>query len=134
MPSTTLTISDEDRATLTTWTRSSTVPAGHGERAAIVLTCAEGAGTSDAARRLGVSRPTVIKWRDRFAEAYAREMAEFIDVIDGAPVRVGTAAGTQAVALVLAGTVSLLENRTAAVSEALTMTIPPWQVDSGDRE
>ena len=68
MPSTALTISDEDRATLTTWTRSSTVPAGHAERAAIVLTCAEGAGTSDAARRLGVSRPTVIKWRDRFAE------------------------------------------------------------------
>ncbi len=32
-----------------------------------MLACAEGAGTSEAARRLGVSRPTVIKWRDRFA-------------------------------------------------------------------
>jgi len=63
-----LTISDEDRSTLTTWIRSSTVSAGHAERAAIVLACAEGAGTSGAARRLGVSRPTVIKWRDRFAE------------------------------------------------------------------
>ena len=68
MPSTALPISDEDRSTLTTWTRSSTVPAGHAERAAIVLACAEGAGTSEAARTLGVSRPTVIKWRDRFAE------------------------------------------------------------------
>jgi transposase len=68
MPPAALTISDEDRSTLTTWTRSSTVPAGHAERAAIVLACAEGAGTSEAARRLGVSRPTVIKWRDRFAE------------------------------------------------------------------
>ena len=53
--------------TLTSWTRSSTVSAGHAERAAIVLACAEGSGTSEAARRLGISRPTVIKWRDRFA-------------------------------------------------------------------
>ena len=68
MPSATLTVSDEDRSTLTTWIRSSTVSAGHAERAAIVLACAEGSGTSEAARRLGVSRPTVIKWRDRFAE------------------------------------------------------------------
>jgi transposase len=62
-----LTISDEDRVTLVSWTRSTTVSAGHVERAAIVLACAEGAGTSEAARRLGISRPTVIKWRDRFA-------------------------------------------------------------------
>jgi transposase len=67
MPSAALTISDEDRSTLTTWIRSSTVSAGHAERAAIVLACAGGSGTSEAARRLGVSRPTVIKWRDRFA-------------------------------------------------------------------
>jgi transposase len=68
MPSAALTVSDEDRSTLTTWIRSSTVSAGHAERAGIVLACAEGSGTSEAARRLGVSRPTVIKWRDRFAE------------------------------------------------------------------
>jgi hypothetical protein len=67
MPSSALTLSDEDRSTLTTWIRSSTVSAGHAERAAIVLACAGGSGTSEAARRLGVSRPTVIKWRDRFA-------------------------------------------------------------------
>jgi transposase-like protein len=67
MASTRLTISDEDRVTLTAWTRSTTVSAGHAERAAIVLTCADGSGTSEAARHLGLSRPTVIKWRDRFA-------------------------------------------------------------------
>ncbi len=67
MPPSALALSDEDRATLTTWSRSSTVSAGHAERAAIVLACAEGSGTSEAARRLGVSRPMVIKWRDRFA-------------------------------------------------------------------
>lgn len=67
MPATALTISDDDRTTLTTWTRSTTVSAGRAERAAIVLACADGAGTSEAARRLGLSRPTVIKWRDRYA-------------------------------------------------------------------
>jgi transposase len=63
-----LTISDEDRVTLVSWTRSTSVTAGHAARAAIVLACADGSGTSETARTLGVSRPTVIKWRDRFAE------------------------------------------------------------------
>ena len=53
--------------TLESWTRSRTVPAGHVERARIVLAVADGSGTSGAARLVGVSRPTVIKWRDRFA-------------------------------------------------------------------
>lgn len=67
MPSSALVISSEDRATLESWTRSSTVSAGRVERARIVLAVADGAGTSGAARLVGVSRPTVIKWRDRFA-------------------------------------------------------------------
>ncbi|NJD27936.1 MAG: IS630 family transposase [Chloroflexi bacterium] len=66
MASTLLSLSDDDRTTLTTWTRSSSVPAGRAERASIVLACADGVGTSEAARRLGLTRPTVIKWRDRF--------------------------------------------------------------------
>lgn len=60
-------LSDEDRLTLESWTRSSTRSAGHVERARIVLAVADGAGTSAAARLVGVSRPTVIKWRERFA-------------------------------------------------------------------
>jgi transposase/transposase-like protein len=67
MPSTQLTLSDHDRATLESWTRCPTVSAGHRERARIVLAIADGAGTSAAARMVGVSRPTVIKWRERFA-------------------------------------------------------------------
>src|SRR4051794_26799930 len=63
----TLAVSDEDRQALESWTRSSTVSAGQRERAEIVLAIAGGDGVSGAARRLGVSRPTVIKWRDRFA-------------------------------------------------------------------
>ena len=67
MPATTLVLSDQDRQTLESWTRSSTVSAGRRDRAQIVLAVAAGAGISGTARRLGVSRPTAIKWRDRFA-------------------------------------------------------------------
>jgi DDE superfamily endonuclease/winged helix-turn helix protein len=67
MPATTLVVSDQDRLVLESWTRSSTVSAGRKERAEIVLAVAGGAGISGVARRLGVSRPTAIKWRDRFA-------------------------------------------------------------------
>ena len=69
MPSSALVVSEQDRATLESWTRSSTVSAGQRERAQIVLAVADGAGVSGTARTLGVSRPTVIKWRDRFAAA-----------------------------------------------------------------
>ena len=69
MPSSTVEITDADRLILESWTRSSTVSVGHVERARIVLASAAGAGTTAVAGQLGVSRPTVIKWRDRFAES-----------------------------------------------------------------
>ena len=53
---------------LESWSRSRTAPAGQVERARIVLAVADGAGTTGTAELVGVSRPTVIKWRDRFAE------------------------------------------------------------------
>jgi transposase len=62
-------ISDEDRAMLVSWARSSSVRAGLALRARIVLAAAAGEGTSAIARRIGVSRPTVIQWRDRYARA-----------------------------------------------------------------
>jgi transposase len=68
MPSSTVELTDPDRLILESWTRSSTVSAGHAERAGIVLASAAGGGTTAVASQLGVSRPTVIKWRDRFAE------------------------------------------------------------------
>jgi transposase len=60
-------VNDEDRATLLGWTRSSSVRAGLATRAKIVLAAGQGEGTSAISRRLGVSRPTVIQWRDRYA-------------------------------------------------------------------
>jgi transposase len=67
MPAPAFALSDDDRRTLESWTRSSTVSAGQRERAEIVLAVATGAGISGAARSVGVSRPTAIKWRERFA-------------------------------------------------------------------
>lgn len=67
MPSSGLSITAEDRASLESLTRSRTAPAGQVERARIVLAVADGAGTTGTADLVGVSRPTVIKWRDRYA-------------------------------------------------------------------
>lgn len=63
-----LSITAEDRASLKSLTRSRTAPAGRLERARTVLAVADGAGTTGTADLVGVSRPTVIKWRDRSAE------------------------------------------------------------------
>ncbi len=90
MPSSVFEVSDEDRLTLESWTRSSTVPAGRVERARVVLAVAEGVGTSEAARRLGLSRPTVIKWRDRYAAHGIAGLAD--EARSGRPKRVDDAA------------------------------------------
>src|SRR5579884_492357 len=76
MTSSVLVLSDPDRVTLESWTRCSTVSAGQRERAEIVLAVAGGAGVSGTARTLGVSRPTVIKWRDRYTTAGIEGLAD----------------------------------------------------------
>src|SRR5712664_877576 len=73
-----LVVGEQDRAILSTWTRSSSVRAGLSLRARIVLAAGDGQGTTAIASRLGVSRPTVIKWRDRY-------VAEGIDGLTDAP-------------------------------------------------
>ena len=60
---------DGDRAELSRLTRSSSVRAGLAQRARIVLLAADGVSNSAIADRLGVSRPTVIGWRNRYADS-----------------------------------------------------------------
>lgn len=62
-------LSDIDRATLASWTRRRRTAQALALRARIVLACAQPDAGSDGviAKRLGVSRPTVLKWRGRFA-------------------------------------------------------------------
>jgi transposase len=63
-----LTLSSADREALARWLRRPTTAQALALRARIVLACAEPAATnSGVARALGVSRPTVISWRQRFA-------------------------------------------------------------------
>jgi len=55
-----------DESRLTALQRSSTVGAGLAQRARIVLLAADGVPNAEIARRIGVSRPTVIGWRNRY--------------------------------------------------------------------
>jgi transposase len=59
-------ISEQDRVTLESWSRSTSIRAGLVTRAKIVLAAGDGLGTSAIAAVLRVSRPTVIQWRDRY--------------------------------------------------------------------
>ena len=51
---------------LTSMVRSQTVTAAAAQRARIVLLAAEGVPNAEIARRVGVSRPTVVGWRRRY--------------------------------------------------------------------
>jgi transposase len=61
-------LTDDERARLEAWTRRRTSAQGLAQRARIVLAAAEGKSNSEIAQHLGVTRPTVTKWRNRFAE------------------------------------------------------------------
>src|SRR3712207_3124890 len=64
-----ITLIQADRATLEGWTRRRKTAQALALRARIVLACAKpGATNSRVAEDLGVSRPTVVTWRRRFAE------------------------------------------------------------------
>jgi myo-inositol 2-dehydrogenase/D-chiro-inositol 1-dehydrogenase/scyllo-inositol 2-dehydrogenase (NAD+) len=113
-------------------------PADYGYDARVEVTCTGGmvqVGETGPAGLASISAgqarrcaPVFASWRDRFAEAYVREMVEFVAATDGAPVRVGAQDGTRAVALVLAGTLSMLEERTVSLTEVTAPAfVPSWQ-------
>lgn len=62
-------LTDEDRVTLTKWSRGRSTPARLVQRAKIVLAAAEGLENQEIAQTLGCTRRTVSTWRNRFAEA-----------------------------------------------------------------
>ena len=65
-PAPALLLRDADREELLRLTRSSRAPAGLALRARIVLLAADGVSNTTIADGVGVSRPTVIAWRDRY--------------------------------------------------------------------
>ena len=60
---------DEDRVELIRWMRTPSLRAGLAQRARIVLLADEGVGTNEIVTRVGVSKPTVIAWKKRYASA-----------------------------------------------------------------
>jgi transposase len=62
-------LTDEERAELEGWARRRSSAAGLAMRSRIVLAAADGESNSEMARRLGVSRSMVKRWRNRFVEA-----------------------------------------------------------------
>jgi transposase len=83
-----------DREVLASRVRSPSIRAGLAQRARIVLLAADGAGTNEIVRRTGVSKPTVIAWKRRYA-------AEGIGGLDDRP-KPGRPRWTDDVAIVLA--------------------------------
>jgi len=69
-------VSEEQRALLERWARAHGTPQSVATRARIVLMAVEGESNSEIARQLGVSRPTVILWRERFAEGGPQALTE----------------------------------------------------------
>src|SRR5512135_2680050 len=88
-------VHDNDVATLQGWTRSSSIRAGLAQRARIVLLSGEGLGTTAVAERVGVSRPTVILWRNRYLEGGVDALADLprpgrkSDTVEEPPERLG---------------------------------------------
>src|SRR3954453_11960808 len=61
-------LTDEERACLEAWSRRRKTAQALALRSRIVLAAADGAANYEIAEQLGVSRPTVTKWRNRFAQ------------------------------------------------------------------
>jgi transposase len=61
-------LTDVERAELEGWARRRTSAAGLALRSRIVLAAADGESNSDMAARMGISRSTVTRWRNRFVE------------------------------------------------------------------
>ena len=71
-----LALTEDERATLQRWARRATSGQALALRCRIVLACAEGASNAAVAARLGISRPTVTKWRSRFVARRLEGLAD----------------------------------------------------------
>src|SRR6202030_836911 len=66
-PAENLAITAEDRRLLETWTRAHNAPQSVAMRCQVILLAADGVANNAIAKELGISRPTVLLWRNRFA-------------------------------------------------------------------
>ena len=99
-----LEMSPEQRRTIETWIRAQNTPQSVTVRAKIVLLAADELSNRRIAREVGVSRPTVILWRERFRQGGPNALTE-ITPGRGRPVTYGA-------------------ERVRAITEATTQTRP----------
>lgn len=71
-----LTVTPEQRRTLETWVRAQNTPRSVVSRGTIALLAGDGLSNCQIARKVGVSRPTVILWRERFQRAGPAALTE----------------------------------------------------------
>ena len=71
-----LVLQDGDRERLADLARLPSVPSGLAKRARMVLLAADGMPNAQIARIVGVSRPTVIGWRDRYSRGGIRALED----------------------------------------------------------
>jgi transposase len=71
-----LALREGDRQKLADLARLPSVPSGLAKRARMVLLAADGMPNAEIARVTGVSRPTVISWRDRYARGGVRALED----------------------------------------------------------
>ena len=65
-----------DKVKLEQWVRSTSIPAGLVSRARLVLLAAEGVANQNIAVQVGMSRPTVNRWRARYARSGMAGLAD----------------------------------------------------------
>src|SRR5436190_14546775 len=71
-----ITVTDDERAKLAAWVRRPTTAQRLALRSRIVLAAAGGRSNAGIAADLGVTLPTVRKWRDRFADRRLEGLAD----------------------------------------------------------
>ena len=75
-PAAALGLREGDRERLVSMTRSTSVRAGLAQRARVVLLAAEGVSNTAISAQVGLSRPKVIAWRQRYTRAGIRGLAD----------------------------------------------------------
>ncbi|MGZ9092966.1 MAG: IS630 family transposase [Rhodoplanes sp.] len=75
-PAKKLALAAEDRRLLETWTRAHNAPQNVAMRCQVILLAADGLANNAIAQALGISRPTVLLWRERFAGEGPKALVE----------------------------------------------------------